>query len=86
MIVAGDFNATLDHSVFRDGDDRVRRRRGADRRRAWSARGRARLPRWLGPQIDHVLVTGGITAETLSVHDIPGSDHRAVVTRLRLPT
>ena len=44
-----------------------------------------RFPRWLGPQIDHVLVTGGVTAETFSVHDIPGSDHRAVLTRLRLP-
>jgi endonuclease/exonuclease/phosphatase (EEP) superfamily protein YafD len=32
-----------------------------------------------------VLITGGITAETLSVHEIRGSDHRAVLTRLRLP-
>jgi endonuclease/exonuclease/phosphatase (EEP) superfamily protein YafD len=44
-----------------------------------------RFPRWFGVQIDHVLVTGGITAETTTVHDIPGSDHRAIVTRLRLP-
>ena len=85
VIVAGDFNATLDHSVFRDGDDRVRRRGRADRRGPGGHLAEP-FPRWLGPQIDHVLITGGITAETLSVHDIPGSDHRAVVTRLRLPT
>jgi endonuclease/exonuclease/phosphatase (EEP) superfamily protein YafD len=39
----------------------------------------------VGPQIDHVLATDGISAETFTVHDIPGSDHRAVLTRLRLP-
>ena len=70
---------------FRDGIGRVRGRGRADRARAWSATWPTRCPRWFGAQIDHVLVTGGITAETLAVHDIPGSDHRAVVTRLRLP-
>jgi endonuclease/exonuclease/phosphatase (EEP) superfamily protein YafD len=83
-IVAGDFNATLDHSVFRDGMTGcadAAERTGAGLVGTWPSR----APRWLGPQIDHVLVTGGITAETTSVHDIPGSDHRAVVTRLRLP-
>ncbi len=84
VIIAGDFNATLDHSVFRgaitgcaDAAERV----GEGLVGTWSSR----LPRWIGPQIDHVLVTGGITPETLSVHDIPGSDHRAVLSRLRLP-
>ena len=32
-----------------------------------------------------ILATDGIEAETFAVHDIPGSDHRAVLTRLRLP-
>jgi endonuclease/exonuclease/phosphatase (EEP) superfamily protein YafD len=83
-ILAGDFNATLDHSVFResiagcaDAGDRT----GQGLVGTWPTW----APRWLGPQIDHVLVTGGITAETLSVVDLPGSDHRAVLTRLRLP-
>ncbi len=83
-IIAGDFNATLDHSVFRDGTAGcadAAARTGAGLVGTWPSR----APRWLGPQIDHVLVTGGITAESTSVHDIPGSDHRAVVTRLRLP-
>jgi hypothetical protein len=33
-----------------------------------------------------VLVTRGIVPETLAVRDILGSDHRAVLTRLRLPS
>ncbi len=83
-IVAGDFNATLDHSVFRDGMTGcadAAERTGAGLVGTWPSR----APRWLGPQIDHVLITGGITAEATSVHDVLGSDHRAVVTRLRLP-
>ena len=85
VIVAGDFNATLDHAVFRDaisGCADSGERTGQGLVGTWPTR----FPRWLGPQIDHVLVTGGITAETLSVHDVPGSDHRAVLTRLRSAT
>jgi endonuclease/exonuclease/phosphatase (EEP) superfamily protein YafD len=83
VIVAGDFNATLDHVVFRDaitGCADAGERTGQGLVGTWPTR----FPRWLGPQIDHVLVTGGLTAETFSVHDVPGSDHRAVLTRLRL--
>jgi endonuclease/exonuclease/phosphatase (EEP) superfamily protein YafD len=83
VIVAGDFNATLDHAVFRHaitGCADAGERTGQGLVGTWPNR----FPRRLGPQIDHVLITGGITAETLSVHDVPGSDHRAVLTRLRL--
>jgi endonuclease/exonuclease/phosphatase (EEP) superfamily protein YafD len=83
-IIAGDFNATLDHSVFRSaisGCADAAEQAGEGLVGTWNTR----WPRWVGAQIDHVLVTGGITAETLSVHDVPGSDHRAVLTRLRLP-
>ena len=85
-IVAGDFNATLDHSVLRDaiagcGD-------------AGAQTGEGLVPTWgptqrfrdlLGPQIDHVIANHGITAESFQVHDIAGSDHRAIITRLRVP-
>ena len=85
-IVAGDFNATLDHSVLRDaiagcGD-------------AGAQTGEGLVPTWgptqrfrdlLGPQIDHVIANNGITAESFKVHDIAGSDHRAIITRLRVP-
>jgi endonuclease/exonuclease/phosphatase (EEP) superfamily protein YafD len=83
-IVAGDFNATLDHSVFRSstagcGDAAAQRGQGLTP--TWPTW----LPSWLGPQIDHVLATDPIVAESFEVREIPGSDHRAVVARLRVP-
>ena len=56
-------------------------------------RGQGLVPTWsptestalLGPQIDHVLSTAGIDAETFSVHEIAGSDHRAILTTVRVP-
>ncbi|MFC5994591.1 endonuclease/exonuclease/phosphatase family protein [Pseudonocardia hispaniensis] len=83
-IVAGDLNATLDHSVLRaatSGCGDAAAQRGAGLGSTWPTW----APRWLGPQIDHVLSSDGIAAETFSIHDIPGSDHRAVVTTLRVP-
>jgi endonuclease/exonuclease/phosphatase (EEP) superfamily protein YafD len=85
-IVAGDFNATMDHSVLRDGT--------AGCGDAASERGQGLVPTWgpsprtreIGPQIDHVFATDGIVAETFDVVDIAGSDHRAVLTTLRLPS
>jgi endonuclease/exonuclease/phosphatase (EEP) superfamily protein YafD len=85
VIIAGDFNATLDHSVFRSatqGCTDAAERTGEGLVGTWPTR----VPRWMGTQIDHVIFARGVAAETLSVHDIPGSDHRALVTRLRLPT
>jgi endonuclease/exonuclease/phosphatase (EEP) superfamily protein YafD len=84
-IVAGDFNATLDHSPLRAGMTGC-----AD---AAAQRGAGLVPTWsptertqpFGPQIDHVIATDGIEAETFTVHDIDGSDHRAIVTRVRVP-
>ncbi len=82
-VIAGDFNATLDHSVFRTatagcGDAAAQRGQGLTP--TWPTW----LPGWLGPQIDHVLATDPIVAETFEVREIAGSDHRAVVTRLRI--
>ena len=85
VVVAGDLNATLDHSALRAGMAGC-----AD---AADQRGAGLIPTWgpsprtrpFGPQIDHVLTNDGIAAETFAVRDVPGSDHRAVLTRLRLP-
>ena len=83
-VVAGDFNATLDHSVLRNaiagcGDSAAQTAQGlAGTWPTWT-------PEWLGPQIDHVLSTGGIVAESFETHLVPGTDHRAVVTTLRIP-
>jgi endonuclease/exonuclease/phosphatase (EEP) superfamily protein YafD len=83
-VVAGDFNATLDHSALRAGTSGC-----GD---AAAQRGAGLIPTWgpspglrrFGPQIDHVFATDGITAETFDVRDITGSDHRAIMTTLRL--
>jgi endonuclease/exonuclease/phosphatase (EEP) superfamily protein YafD len=83
-VVAGDFNATLDHSALRSamaGCSDAADQRGAGLVPTWGPTPRTQL---IGPQIDHVLATEGIRAETFSVRDIAGSDHRAVLTRLRL--
>lgn len=84
-IVAGDLNATLDHSALRAGMagcGDAADQRGAGLIPTWGPTPRTRL---IGPQIDHVLATAGIVAETFEVHDVAGSDHRAIVTTLRLP-
>ncbi len=85
-VLAGDFNATLDHAQFR----RLLRRGYAD---AASAAGRGLTPTW-GPRpgrgpallaIDHVLIDRRCAALTTSAHRLPGSDHRALYAELRLP-
>jgi len=83
-VVAGDFNATPDHAVFRD----VLRRGYADAAvqtgnaltRTW---GRPGKDPWL--TLDHVLVSRGCAVLACSVHVVPGSDHRAVCSQIRLP-
>lgn len=84
-VVVGDFNATLDHSPLRAGSrgcSDVADERGAGLVPTWAPSARWRA--W-GPQIDHVLTTGGIRAESFSVRTVPGTDHGAVVARLRVP-
>jgi len=86
VVLAGDFNATLDHAQFRG----LLRRGYAD---AASAAGQGLLPTW-GPvphgrpgllAIDHVLVDSRCAVQACSVHPLPGSDHRAVYAEFRLP-
>jgi endonuclease/exonuclease/phosphatase (EEP) superfamily protein YafD len=84
-VVAGDFNATIDHAAFRA----VLRLGYAD---AAVQTGNALTRTW-GPQhkglwltLDHVLVTRGCAVLAYAVHDVPGSDHRAVYAEIRLPT
>jgi endonuclease/exonuclease/phosphatase (EEP) superfamily protein YafD len=83
-IVAGDFNATLDHSRLRDvtaGCSDAAAQRGQGLVPTWPTW----MPDWFGAQIDHVLVTPPIAAEDFAVHELAGSDHRALVVRLRVP-
>jgi endonuclease/exonuclease/phosphatase (EEP) superfamily protein YafD len=83
-IVAGDFNATLDHSVLR-GATAGCSDAAAQRGRALWPTWPTWMPGWFGPQIDHVFATTPIAAEDFTVREVAGSDHRAVVVRLRLP-
>jgi endonuclease/exonuclease/phosphatase (EEP) superfamily protein YafD len=84
-IVTGDFNATLDHSLLRSvtaGCTDAAPAGGQGLVATWPAW----APRWLGAQIDHVFATDGIGVESADVRDVPGTDHRAILTRLLLPT
>ena len=83
-VIAGDFNATLDHGAFRD----VLSLGYAD---AAQQAGNALTPTWGRPgkgavlTLDHVLVDRSCAVLACSVHIIPGSDHRAVYARIQLP-
>ncbi|MBB5956669.1 endonuclease/exonuclease/phosphatase (EEP) superfamily protein YafD [Saccharothrix tamanrassetensis] len=84
-VLAGDFNATLDHVGLRrllnqgyvDAADQV----GAGLDPTWPS-GAV----WPPPVvIDHVLVDNRCPVDTFQVIDIPGSDHRAIVTQFVVP-
>src|SRR5215469_8569548 len=83
-VVAGDFNATIDHAAFRD----VLRLGYADAARQ---AGQALTPTWGLPgkgavvTLDHVLVDRSCAVLACSVHTVPGSDHRAVCAVIQLP-
>jgi endonuclease/exonuclease/phosphatase (EEP) superfamily protein YafD len=87
QILAGDFNATIDHPEFRalldrgyiDAADAV----GEGWTPTWPARPRQR--RALPLTIDHILVDRRVRVEQVTVVDVPRSDHRAVIAVLRLP-
>lgn len=85
VIVAGDFNATLDHSLLRTnmaGCGDAAAQRGGGLIPTWGPT--ATLRRTVGPQIDHVLASDGIAASAFEVIDIPGSDHRAILATLQV--
>ncbi|WP_170026674.1 endonuclease/exonuclease/phosphatase family protein [Actinomadura oligospora] len=83
-VLAGDFNATLDHATLR----RLLGRGYAD---AAARTGKGLIPTWGVGQasppltIDHVLLDRRCAVRDVVVLDLPGSDHRAVYARLRLP-
>jgi endonuclease/exonuclease/phosphatase (EEP) superfamily protein YafD len=86
-ILAGDFNATLDHAQFRW----LLRRGYQD---AASQAGHGLSATW-GPQpgrrpallaIDHVLIDRRCAVLTTSAHWLAGTDHRALYAELRLPS
>jgi endonuclease/exonuclease/phosphatase (EEP) superfamily protein YafD len=83
-LVVGDVNATLDHAPLRAataGCTDAAAALGEGLVATWPTA----WPRWLGVQIDHVFTSGGPVASSVQVLDLPGSDHRALFTRIVLP-
>ncbi|GAA3822533.1 endonuclease/exonuclease/phosphatase family protein [Sphaerisporangium flaviroseum] len=85
-ILAGDFNASLDHAE-------MRRLVGRGYHDAGDITGGGLTPTWPANKrvpplitIDHVLVDQRISVRNYQVYDVPGTDHRAVLTELTLPT
>jgi endonuclease/exonuclease/phosphatase family metal-dependent hydrolase len=84
QILAGDFNATFDHARFRA----LLGRGYAD---AADRQGKGLDPTWgvteHGPPLtlDHILVPKTAAVRSFSVHDLPRSDHRTIVTEVQLP-
>ncbi|MFI7126403.1 endonuclease/exonuclease/phosphatase family protein [Nonomuraea sp. NPDC050153] len=84
-IIAGDFNASLDHAALRgllargykDAADTV----GAGLIPTWPAN--KRVPPII--TIDHVLVDQRVGVQEVSVRDVPRTDHRAVLAELTVP-
>ena len=83
-IVAGDFNATLDHAPMRDLGGCIDAAaagglHGAGAFGTWNAL----VPALLGAPIDHVLADGAAWAvEAVGVVEVGESDHRGIVARL----
>jgi endonuclease/exonuclease/phosphatase (EEP) superfamily protein YafD len=84
-ILAGDFNATLDHAELRrvldSGYEDAAAEVGAGLKATWPDGRRFPPP----VAIDHVLADERLGVRAFSVHPIPGTDHRAVVAELVLP-
>ncbi|MFI6318014.1 endonuclease/exonuclease/phosphatase family protein [Nonomuraea sp. NPDC050556] len=83
-VLAGDFNASLDHRAFRD----LLSRGYLD---AADRAGKALTPTWpngrrLPPMItiDHILADSRAGVASVEILDVPGTDHRAIYTDLRL--
>ena len=85
-ILLGDFNATLDHKPLRNLI-------ASGYRDAADAAGKGLIGTW-GPYdgdplppvtIDHILADTRLGIGKVTVHDVPDSDHRAVIAHLTLP-
>lgn len=86
-LLAGDFNASIDHRRLRDlldlGWVDAADARGAGLRPTFSGLGAGEpVP---PVTLDHVLVDAAVGVEHVTTRAVPGSDHRMLIARLRLP-
>ncbi|MFC6017500.1 endonuclease/exonuclease/phosphatase family protein [Plantactinospora solaniradicis] len=86
-ILAGDFNATLDHAALRrlldTGYSDAAASVGAGLTGTWGPYDGDRIP---PVTIDHVLVDRRIAVRRVAVFPLPGSDHRPVLAEVALPS
>ncbi|MDF5755724.1 endonuclease/exonuclease/phosphatase family protein [Spongiactinospora sp. TRM90649] len=85
-VLAGDFNATLDHAPMRDlvasGYRDAADVTGHGLTPTWPMQGWSTLP---GVTLDHVLADQRIATLAFRAHPLAGTDHKTVVAELRLP-
>ncbi len=92
VLVAGDFNATIDHRAFRevldagliDAADAC----GAGWQPTWPRPGTKHLPAWAPGTvlpIDHIMVTSGAGCSGFKTLHLAESDHRGVIATFVLP-
>ncbi|MFE3448699.1 endonuclease/exonuclease/phosphatase family protein [Nonomuraea sp. NPDC059194] len=84
-VLAGDFNASLDHAAMRE-------LLGRGYKDTADEVGQGLVPTWPANKrvppiitIDHVLVDSRVGVREVSVHTVPGTDHRAVFAALTVP-
>lgn len=86
VVALGDFNATLDQAPMRallaDGYHDAAAQSGVFWRPTWPYN--RPIPPLIA--IDHVLSRGGPVADQLTVENVAGSDHGALIVRLEVPT
>lgn len=83
-VLAGDFNASFDHAAFRSVLDRGY----ADAAESTGNGLTATWSQWpFGPPvtIDHILADSRCAFGSYAVFDVPGSDHKALVSEIVLP-
>lgn len=88
-LVAGDFNATLDHQQFQAVLDRGWRdaadEAGEGLRPTWKGGASMTPTQSLRLTIDHILVPPGAAVRGYAIDALPGSDHRALTATVVLP-
>lgn len=85
-VVAGDFNATLDHADFRQALGGYCRSVAAAVGGGLEGTWPADQPAIVRAQIDHVVVTRQFQPGAFTTYAIEGTDHRAVVATAAVPT